>query len=106
MTLSSLTMAFAEANRYFNTELSAHFRAIDEGNLLPMLLIFALSFGYGVVHAIGPGHGKALVAGYLLVQSYQTLPCLSNRLFYSPLCMPSPPLWSHWSRPILFRSVR
>jgi nickel/cobalt transporter (NicO) family protein len=64
--LSSIAMAFAEANRYFNTELSAHFRAIDEGNLMPMLLIFALSFGYGVVHAIGPGHGKALVAGYLL----------------------------------------
>lgn len=64
--LSSITIAFAEANRYFNTELSAHFRAIDEGSLMPMLLIFALSFGYGVVHAIGPGHGKALVAGYLL----------------------------------------
>ncbi|AHJ14021.1 nickel/cobalt transporter [Sulfurospirillum multivorans] len=64
--LSSLATTFAEANRYFNTELSAHFRAIDEGNLLPMLLIFVLSFGYGVVHAIGPGHGKALVAGYLL----------------------------------------
>ena len=64
--LSSIAMTFAEANRYFNTERSSHFRAIDEGNLMPMLLIFALSFGYGVVHAIGPGHGKALVAGYLL----------------------------------------
>lgn len=64
--LSSLATTFAETNRYFNTELSAHFRAIDEENLIPMLLIFALSFGYGVVHAIGPGHGKALVAGYLL----------------------------------------
>jgi ABC-type nickel/cobalt efflux system permease component RcnA len=64
--LSSLAISFAEANRYFNTELSSHFRAIDDGNLMPMLLIFLLSFGYGVVHAIGPGHGKALVAGYLL----------------------------------------
>ena len=64
--LSSLAISFAEANRYFNTELSSHFRAIDDGNLTPMLLIFALSFGYGVVQAIGPGHGKALVAGYLL----------------------------------------
>ncbi|QIR75634.1 high frequency lysogenization protein HflD [Sulfurospirillum diekertiae] len=64
--LSSLAISFAEANHYFNTELSSHFRAIDDGNLMPMLLIFLLSFGYGVVHAIGPGHGKALVAGYLL----------------------------------------
>ena len=64
--LSSLAISFAEANRYFNTELSSHFRAIDDGNVAPMLLIFLFSFGYGVVHAIGPGHGKALVAGYLL----------------------------------------
>ena len=27
--LSSIALTFAEANRYFNTELSAHFRAID-----------------------------------------------------------------------------
>ena len=45
--LSSLAVSFAEANRYFNTELSAHFRAIDDGNVAPMLLIFLLSFGYG-----------------------------------------------------------
>lgn len=64
--LSSLAISFAEANRYFNTELSSHFRAIGDGNVAPMLLIFLFSFGYGVVHAIGPGHGKALVAGYLL----------------------------------------
>lgn len=28
--LSSIALTFAEANRYFNTELSTHFRAIDE----------------------------------------------------------------------------
>ena len=73
MTLSSLAMSFAEANHYFNTELSSHFRAIEQGNLMPMVLIFALSFGYGVVHAIGPGHGKALVAGYLLANPTKRL---------------------------------
>jgi nickel/cobalt transporter (NicO) family protein len=63
---SSLAIYFAEANRYFNTQLSTHFRALDEGNLSATLFIFALSFMYGVLHALGPGHGKALVAGYLL----------------------------------------
>lgn len=62
----SLATSFAEANRYFNTELSAYFRALNEGDLFAMVFIFALAFGYGVLHAIGPGHGKALVAGYLL----------------------------------------
>ena len=64
--LSTIAMTFAEANRYFNSQLSSYFHAFDEGSLFAMFIIFGLSFGYGVVHAIGPGHGKALVAGYLL----------------------------------------
>lgn len=64
--LSSIAITFAEANRYFNAQLSNHFHAIDTGNIQPMIFIFALAFGYGVIHALGPGHGKALVAGYLL----------------------------------------
>lgn len=62
----NLTQFLMQANRYFNNELSAYFKLIDNGEWLPIASIFAFSFAYGVIHALGPGHGKALIAGYLL----------------------------------------
>ncbi|MCD8478490.1 MAG: hypothetical protein LRY68_11915 [Sulfurospirillum sp.] len=78
---SSLAISFAEANRYFNAELSSHFRSIDEGSSSAIVLIFALSFAYGVLHALGPGHGKALVAGYVLANPSKKNARVSIRLF-------------------------
>jgi nickel/cobalt transporter (NicO) family protein len=36
----------------------------DHGWLL--LLLFAAAFGWGMLHALSPGHGKSMVAGYLV----------------------------------------
>lgn len=69
--LSSIANSFATANHYFNEALSHSFHALDSGAIQPAVLIFALAFAYGVVHALGPGHGKALVAGYLLANPTQ-----------------------------------
>lgn len=55
-----------EANRYFNAELSSYLENIAEGDWLAVATLLAFSFAYGVVHALGPGHGKALLSGYLL----------------------------------------
>lgn len=55
-----------EANRYFNAELSTYFEMIAEGDWHSLAMLLAFSFAYGVVHALGPGHGKALLSGYLL----------------------------------------
>ena len=50
-----------ELNSYIATTI----RSInDENSLSTSLLILAIAFIYGVVHAAGPGHGKALVAFY------------------------------------------
>jgi len=50
-----------ELNRY----ISSTIRDInDESSLSASLLVLGIAFIYGLVHAIGPGHGKALVALY------------------------------------------
>ncbi len=36
------------------------------GNIMPLLFLVALAFSYGVIHAIGPGHGKFVAMSYVL----------------------------------------
>ena len=48
-----------------NSYISSTIRSLnDENSLGVSLLVLAIAFMYGLVHAIGPGHGKALVALY------------------------------------------
>jgi nickel/cobalt transporter (NicO) family protein len=61
---------FIASQIYFNEHLTAAVLAIHRGEGAWTLLL--LSFLYGVVHAIGPGHGKAVVSSYLLA-TRQTL---------------------------------
>ncbi|HIJ37883.1 MAG TPA: high frequency lysogenization protein HflD, partial [Rhodospirillaceae bacterium] len=50
-----------------NAQLRGQLRqARDGGSLSPVLAIIGLSFLYGVVHALGPGHGKLVVGSYFL----------------------------------------
>jgi len=36
------------------------------GNIMPLLFLVVLAFSYGVIHAIGPGHGKFVAISYVL----------------------------------------
>ena len=36
------------------------------GNPVPLLLLVALAFSYGAIHAAGPGHGKFVAMSYML----------------------------------------
>lgn len=49
-----------------NHTIASSFRGLDETGLSGSLLIIGIAFLYGVVHAAGPGHGKAVVASYFL----------------------------------------
>jgi ABC-type nickel/cobalt efflux system permease component RcnA len=49
----------------FYRALTAALTSLKE-NPLGVWLLLALSFGYGVFHAVGPGHGKAVITSYLV----------------------------------------
>ncbi|MGD9368591.1 MAG: hypothetical protein PVH87_23020, partial [Desulfobacteraceae bacterium] len=39
-----------------------------EHTLRPLFLLIGLAFGYGALHAAGPGHGKAVALSYMLTR--------------------------------------
>lgn len=52
------------AQRAFRDSLATSLRALRGGDAGAIWGLVALSFGYGVLHAAGPGHGKVLIGGY------------------------------------------
>ena len=59
-----------EANRM----IAQHMRAIRDGETsAPLLIGMLLAFAYGVLHALGPGHGKVFVVSYFLSRDAQIM---------------------------------
>ena len=58
--------------RESNRLIAKHMKAIRDGDTAgPLLIGLMLAFAYGVVHALGPGHGKVVVASYFLGRDAQ-----------------------------------
>jgi len=56
-----------------NRELAQAVKQLKESPSVSSLLVLGfLSFGYGVLHAAGPGHGKAIISSYVLA-NHETL---------------------------------
>jgi len=51
-----------------NILMTDYFDALDSGNETMALYIILVAFLYGLIHAIGPGHGKMVIASYFLVK--------------------------------------
>lgn len=57
----------ADKQRSFYGAMSQSIRQMKaQSSLLPAVTLMLLSFGYGVFHAAGPGHGKAVISAWLL----------------------------------------
>lgn len=56
-----------EKQRSFYGAMSQSLRQMKtQSSLLPAYTLMLLSFGYGIFHAAGPGHGKAVISAWLL----------------------------------------
>lgn len=57
-----------EWQKIFNAQLSASLNALGENQSTAGLTLVMISFLYGVFHAVGPGHGKFMLTGYLSLE--------------------------------------
>jgi nickel/cobalt exporter len=65
--VAELARFSADYQRRIQQSLSTSLRDIKSGSgSLALWTLLAVCFGYGVVHTLGPGHGKAVVVAYFL----------------------------------------
>ncbi len=66
-TFAALTRHIVEFQRRASAEIATHMNAIKRGHDLGAFFLgLAIAFAYGVIHALGPGHGKFVIVSYFL----------------------------------------
>jgi nickel/cobalt exporter len=66
---NSLFLELTQILSMFNSEIASLFRELKQDESIEtILMIFGFATFYGVVHALGPGHGKLLIASYLMTR--------------------------------------
>lgn len=69
MPWSGLLVKITRVQRTIRAELSSRLRALKVApDAWGLLAFLALAFGYGAVHAAGPGHGKAVATSFVIAR--------------------------------------
>ena len=67
----------------FNQLTSENLHAIQQNPVSAGLILIGVSFLYGALHALGPGHGKFIIAGYLSTHQSELKPSVKLSLLAS-----------------------
>jgi nickel/cobalt transporter (NicO) family protein len=62
--MEGLVRWLGSAQRAAQDQLAGAIRALRGGEAGALAAFWAVTFGYGVLHAAGPGHGKLIIGGY------------------------------------------
>jgi len=57
-----------QTQQKLNNLIADYFDRLEAGESMIFLYILAVAFIYGLVHALGPGHGKMVIASYFLAK--------------------------------------
>ncbi len=74
---SSIWHEIAQWQKEMNNKLNKLLKNLKEKfNLQYFLILISISFAFGVIHAIGPGHGKMIVGAYFLKEKEKPVKAL------------------------------
>ncbi len=81
--LDGIARALQGAQEVTQNRLAAAIRALRGGEAGALVAFWTVCFGYGVLHAAGPGHGKLLIGGYGVARRVPMLPLAGLALLSS-----------------------
>ncbi len=65
---NSLFNLIVKWQQEINITISNYFDLLEEGDSTIFISILAISFLYGLIHALGPGHGKMVIGSYFIAK--------------------------------------